>query len=97
MAARPRRARAISCLRLRTFGAPGAVEFEMIERRIRPRLGRRGGEAAFMLGEGVRVERILTRQVLRVDKGLGAGDAGAEGGRRLTPFALAIIGVAGRG
>ena len=82
MAARPRKARAISCSRLRTFGGPSAVEFEMIERRICPQARRRRGEAAFMLGEGVGVERVLPRQVLRVNEGLGAGDTGAERRRR---------------
>ena len=69
----------------------------MIERRIRARFRRGGGEAALMLGEGVRVERVLARKILGMDKGLGAGDALPELESRFPPFAIAIIGVAGRG
>ncbi len=69
----------------------------MIERRICPQLRRRRGEAAFMLGEGVGVERVLPRQVLRVNEGLGAGDTGAERRRRFQRIALAVVSVAGRG
>ena len=54
----------------------------------------RGGEAALMLGEGVGVERVLSRQVLRVNEGVGAGDAGAERRSGLAAVALAVIGVA---
>ena len=58
------------------LGCAGRGRVEMIERRIRARFRRGGGEAAFMLGEGVGVERVLARQVLRMDEGLGAGDTG---------------------
>ena len=69
----------------------------MIERRIRSRFRRGGGEAAFMLGEGVGVERVLARQVLRMNESLGAGDPRSKLRRRFARFALAVIGVAGRG
>ena len=69
----------------------------MIERRIGPRFRRRGGEAAFMLGESVGVERILSGQVLHMNEGLGAGDPRSKLRRRFARVALAIIGVAGRG
>ena len=41
------------------------------------------GEAALVLGERVGVERVLARQVLRMDEGVRAGDPGAERGGRL--------------
>ena len=69
----------------------------MIERRICPGGRRRGGEPAFMLGEGVGVERVLARQVLRMHEGLRGGDAGAERRARLPRFALALVSMAGRG
>ena len=69
----------------------------MIERRIGSRFRRSGGESALMLGDGVGVERVLARQVLHVHKCLGAGDPRSKLGRRFARFALAIIGVAGRG
>ena len=78
------------------MGSPGADEVEMIERRIRARFRRGGGKAALMLGESVRVERVLARKILGVDKGLGAGDALPELESRFPPFAVAVIGVAGR-
>ena len=69
----------------------------MIERRLGADMRGRGGETALVFGEGVGVERVLSRQVLHVDEGVGAGDAGAERGRRLAAVALAVIGVARRG
>jgi hypothetical protein len=68
----------------------------MIKRRSRSRFGRRGRESAFMLGEGVRVERVLPRQVLPVNKSLGAGDPHSKLRRGFPCFALAIIGMARR-
>ena len=50
-----------------------------------------------MLGEGVGVERVLSGQILRMNEGLGAGDPRAKRRRRFARFALAVIGVAGRG
>src|SRR6185437_5332080 len=70
---------------------------EMVKRRSGSRFRRGGGEPALMLGEGVGVERILPRQVLRMDKGLGAGDAHPELRPRLSRAALAVISVTGRG
>src|SRR5580704_7668783 len=75
----------------------GDGRVEMIERRVRSRFRRRGGEAALMLGESVGVERILSGQVLHMNEGLGAGDPRSKLGRRFARFALAIIGMAGRG
>src|SRR5436309_10107979 len=69
----------------------------MIERRICSHFRRRCGEAAFMLGESVRFEGVLTRQVLRMHKSLGAGDPGPKLGRRFARLALAIIRMAARG
>ena len=66
----------------------------MIERRIRSRFRRGGGETAFMLGEGVGVERILSWQVLRMNEGLGARDPRSKLRRRFSRFALAVIGMA---
>src|SRR6516164_2481260 len=66
----------------------------MIERGSRAGLGSRGGETPFVLSERVGVERVLPRQVLRVNKGLGAGDPRSELRRSLPRFALALIGVA---
>ncbi len=73
------------------------VEFEMIERRICSRFRRRSGEPTFMFGEGVGIKRVLPRQVLRVNESLGAGDPRSKLGRRFARFALAVIGMAGRG
>ena len=64
---------------------------------MRSRFRRGGGETAFMLGEGVSVERVLPRQVLGMNKGLSAGDPRSELSRRFPCFAIAIIGVAGHG
>ena len=65
------------------MGASGAVEIEMVERRVRPDALRRGGEAALVLGEGVGVERVLPGQVLDVNEDFRARDAVAERRRRL--------------
>ena len=94
--ASPKRARDL-LPKVRILVAPGMVEFEMIERRIGSRFRRSRGEPTLMLGEGVGVERVLARQVLHVNKSLGAGDPRSKLGRRFARFALAIIGVAGRG
>src|ERR1700722_14734844 len=75
----------------------GDGRVEVIERRVRSRFYRRGGEPPFMLGESVGVERVLAGQVLRVNEGLGASDLGLELSRRFARLALAIVGVAGRG
>ena len=69
----------------------------MIERRMRSHFRRCRGEPAFMFGAGVGVERVLAGQVLRMNEGLGAGDPRSKLRRRFVRFALAIIGVAGRG
>ena len=69
----------------------------MIERRVRSRFRRRRGEPPFMLGESVGVERVLAGQVLRMNESLGASDLGPKLSRRFSGFALAVIGVAGRG
>src|SRR6185437_16933412 len=63
---------------------------EMVKRRSGSRFRRGGGETALMLGEGVGVERILPRQVLRMDKSLGAGDPFPKVRRRFART-LAVI------
>ena len=104
LALKPARIGGASTKRARDLLAQGADlrragdgRVEMIERRIRSRFRRGGGEPAFVLGEGVGVERVLARQVLHMNESLGAGDPRSKLRRRFARFALAVIGVAGRG
>ena len=77
------------------LGDAGDGRVEMIERRMRSRFRRSRGEPAFMLGEGVGVERVLARQVLRMNKSLRAGDSRSKLRRGFARLAFAVVGMAG--
>src|ERR1700722_1094455 len=78
-------------------GGAGDGRVKMIERRTRSRFRRCRGEPAFMFGECVGVERVLARQVLRMNESLGAGDPRSKLGRRFARLAFALIGMTGCG
>src|ERR1700722_6721044 len=69
----------------------------MIKRRICAHFRCSRGEAAFVLGKSVGVERVLAWQVLHMNESLGAGDLCLKLSRRFPGFTIAIIGMARRG
>src|SRR5208337_3166535 len=78
------------------FWRPGSGRIEMIEDGLRADALGRGGKPPLVLGERVGVERVLSRQVLRMDERLRARDALAESRRRRPPLAFAVVGITGR-